>query len=206
MDVDTKEHIFEPFFTTKSPGKGTGLGLSTVYGIIKQSGGHIWLYSEKEQGTTFKVFLPRADDVSESRDSGPLGHSVPKGDETILLVEDEVQVRNILTDMLKSQGYKLLVASNGPEALDIASTRNGKIHLMITDVVMPQMSGRELSELMARIRPEMRILYMSGYTDDAIVHHRLLDEGLNFIQKPFDTASVARKVRLVLDSPVVERR
>jgi PAS domain S-box-containing protein len=206
MDVATKEHIFEPFFTTKLPGKGTGLGLSTVYGIVKQSGGHIWLYSELGQGTTFKIFLPRVDDVTESSDSGSLTRAVPQGNETILLVEDEVQVRNILTDMLRSQGYNLLVASNGTEALNIASTRNGTIHLMITDVVMPQMSGRELSDLMAGIRPEMRILYMSGYTDDAIVHHRLLDEGLNFIQKPFDTATVARKVRSVLDSPVVERR
>jgi two-component system cell cycle sensor histidine kinase/response regulator CckA len=206
MDVETKEHIFEPFFTTKSPGKGTGLGLSTVYGIIKQSGGHIWLYSEPSQGTTFKVFLPRVDDAVEGRDSGSLSRIVPQGSETILLVEDEVQVRNILTDMLKSQGYNLLVASNGPEALDIASTRNGTIHLMITDVVMPQMSGRELAEVMAGLRPETRILYMSGYTDDAIVHHRLLDEGLNFIQKPFDTVTVARKVRTVLDSPVVEGR
>jgi two-component system, cell cycle sensor histidine kinase and response regulator CckA len=200
MAPEIKEHIFEPFFSTKPAGKGTGLGLSTVYGIIKQSGGHIWLYSEPEQGTTFKVFLPRVDDVAESRDSGSLSRTVPQGNETILLVEDEDQVRNILTDMLESQGYDLLVASNGPEALDIASSRNGTIHLMITDVVMPQMSGRELSELMANIRPEMRILYMSGYTDDAIVHHRLLDEGLNFIQKPFDTATVARKVRHVLDS------
>lgn len=206
MDTETKEHIFEPFFTTKSPGKGTGLGLSTVYGIVKQSGGHIWLYSEPGRGTTFKVFLPRVDDVSESCDSGSLSRAVPQGNETILLVEDEVQVRDILTDMLRSQGYNLLVASNGPEALDIASRRNGTIHLMITDVVMPQMSGRELSELMASLRPEMRILYMSGYTDDAIVHHRLLDEGLNFIQKPFDTATVARKVRGVLDTPVVEGR
>jgi signal transduction histidine kinase len=200
MDAEVKEHIFEPFFTTKGAGKGTGLGLSTVYGIVKQSGGHIWLYSELNRGTTFKVYLPRLDENQEELEASIGTTAMPKGTETVLLVEDEEQVRGILTDMLESQGYHVVVASDGNEALNIASLHDGTIHLLLTDVVMPQMSGRQLAEHAAAIRPEMKILYMSGYTDDAIVRHGLLDEKLNFLQKPFDSAAVARKVREVLDS------
>jgi signal transduction histidine kinase/FixJ family two-component response regulator len=200
MDAEVKEHIFEPFFTTKGAGKGTGLGLSTVYGIVKQSGGHIWLYSELNRGTTFKVYLPRLDENQEELETAIGTTAMPKGTETVLLVEDEEQVRGILTDMLESQGYHVVVASDGNEALNIASLHDGTIHLLLTDVVMPQMSGRQLAEHAAAIRPEMKILYMSGYTDDAIVRHGLLDEKLNFLQKPFDSAAVARKVREVLDS------
>jgi signal transduction histidine kinase/FixJ family two-component response regulator len=200
MDAEVKEHIFEPFFTTKGAGKGTGLGLSTVYGIVKQSGGHIWLYSELNRGTTFKVYLPRLDENQEELEASIGTTATPKGTETVLLVEDEEQVRGILTDMLESQGYHVVVASDGNEALNIASLHDGTIHLLLTDVVMPQMSGRQLAEHAAAIRPEMKILYMSGYTDDAIVRHGLLDEKLNFLQKPFDSAAVARKVREVLDS------
>jgi PAS domain S-box-containing protein len=199
MSNEVKERIFEPFFTTKGAGKGTGLGLSTVYGIVKQSEGHIWLYSEPDNGTTFKIYLPRVSDAEEQEEVAIGAKDVPRGTETVLLVEDEDQVRDILTDILNDQGYRVFVAASGSEALDIAR-KNGFIHLMVTDVVMPQMSGRELSEKLARYRPEMKVLYMSGYTDDAIVRHGLLDEKLNFLQKPFDSATVARKVRQVLDS------
>jgi PAS domain S-box-containing protein len=199
MNNEVKERIFEPFFTTKGAGKGTGLGLSTVYGIVKQSEGHIWLYSEPDNGTTFKLYLPRVSDAEEQEQFAIAAKAVPRGTETVLLVEDEDQVRDILTDILNSQGYQVYVAASGNEALDIAR-KNGVIHLMVTDVVMPQMSGRELSEKLAQFRPDMKVLYMSGYTDDAIVRHGLLDAKLNFLQKPFDSATVARKVRQVLDS------
>jgi CheY-like chemotaxis protein len=202
MDSEIREHIFEPFFTTKGAGKGTGLGLSTVYGIVKQSGGHIWLYSEPNKGSTFKVYLPQANEAQERQEVMMAKTAIPKGTETVLLVEDEDQVRCILTDILQTQGYHVIVASNGMEALKTATETNGTIHLMVTDVVMPQMSGRELAEQVTRIRPDMKILYMSGYTDDAIVRHGLLDEKLNFLQKPFDSAAAARKVRQVLDSQV----
>ena len=200
MPAEIQSRIFEPFFTTKESGKGTGLGLATVYGIIKQSGGNIWVYSEKDRGTTIKVFLPRVDEVIHHEDSGPLG-AIPHGTETVLVVEDEDQVRAILTQILEGQGYRVVSASNGEQALSISRDREVDISLMITDVVMPQMSGRELAGLVSKVRPDLPVLFMSGYTDDAIVRHGLLDEKLNFIQKPFDSAGVARKVREVLDSP-----
>lgn len=200
MDMDTKERIFEPFFTTKGAGKGTGLGLSTVYGIVKQSGGNIWVYSEAGKGTAFKIYLPRVD---EPRDVG-FAHGgstpAPHGTETILLVEDEEQVRRIVHEILETQGYQVLVAVNGEEALAIAQQHEGEIDLMITDVVMPQMGGRESVERLSPLRPRMRVLYMSGYTDDAIVRHGLIDEQLQFIGKPFTADALARKVRTVLDS------
>ena len=200
MEAAVREHIFEPFFTTKEAGKGTGLGLATLYGIIKQSGGNVRVYSELGHGTTFKIYLPRAQEFAEI---GELTGTkpTPKGTETVLLVEDEEQVRAILKQILENQGYHVLSASQGEEALAI-SQEPGDIQLMITDVVMPQMSGRELAERMLSVRPSLRVLFMSGYTDDAIVRHGLLDEKLNFIQKPFDSATVARKVRDVLDSHV----
>ena len=200
MDMDTKDRIFEPFFTTKGPGKGTGLGLSTVYGIVKQSGGHIWVYSEVGKGTAFKIYLPRVDepgDVSFAHGDSTL---VPHGTETILLVEDEEQVRRISREILEMLGYQVLVAVNGEEALAIAQQHDGEIDLMITDVVMPKMGGRELVERLSPSRPIMKLLYMSGYTDDAIVRHGLIDEQLQFIGKPFTTDALARKVRNVLDS------
>ena len=200
MDASTRERIYEPFFTTKTAGKGTGLGLATLYGIVKQSGGNVWVYSELGHGTTFKIYLPRAEEVAET---GELtgAKPTPQGTETVLLVEDEDQVRLILKQILENQGYHVLSASHGEEALAI-SQEPGDIQLMITDVVMPQMSGRELAERVVATRPSLRVLFMSGYTDDAIVRHGLLDEKLNFIQKPFDSATVARKVREVLDSHV----
>ena len=201
MEAATRERIFEPFFTTKSAGKGTGLGLATVYGIVKQSGGNIWVYSEVGRGTTFKVFLPRVDELVQKGDTAEL-EFVRHGTETILVVEDEEQVRTILTHILKSQGYQVLSASDGEQALLISHNADLDIKLLITDVVMPQMSGRELAEQVLIGRPNLPVLFMSGYTDDAIVRHGLLDEKLNFIQKPFDSSSVARKVREVLDSQV----
>lgn len=202
MDAELQNHVFEPFFTTKVPGKGTGLGLATVYGIVKQSDGHIWLYSEVGKGTCFKIYLPRVDEIVEDQvNTGGL-RFVPKGTETLLLVEDEDQVREIVKAILEQQGYDVLTAANGEEALKIAELHGSKLHLLLTDLVMPQMSGRELAEQLSTTLPNLKVLYMSGYTDDAIVRHGLLDASLSFIQKPFDAATAARKVREVLDSGV----
>ena len=192
MAATIQPRIFEPFFTTKASGKGTGLGLSTVYGIVRQSGGNIWVYSEVGRGSTFKIYLPRVDDAGEETAALTSG-SVPKGTELILLVEDEDQVRAILKQILEGQGYQVLAASNGEEALSISRDLERDIKLMITDVVMPQMSGRELAERVLALRPSLPVLFMSGYTDDAIVRHGLLDEKLNFIQKPFDSRHYGAK-------------
>jgi signal transduction histidine kinase/ActR/RegA family two-component response regulator len=200
MDAPTQERIFEPFFTTKEVGKGTGLGLSTVYGIVKQSGGNVWVYSEVGRGTTFKIYLPRTDQVAEQLDAGNAHDEPPAGTETVLLVEDEEMVRRMAHEILLMNGYQVLESSHGAEALDTCREHRGPIHLMLTDVVMPRMSGRELAEHAATLRPEMRVLYMSGYTDDSIVHHGVLDEGMAFIEKPFTPNSLAHKVRAALDS------
>lgn len=202
MDAETQSRIFEPFFTTKSAGKGTGLGLSTAYGIVKQSSGNIWVYSEVGKGTTFKIYLPRVDEAAEIDATGKVTRPTPHGTETILLVEDEEQVRQIAQRILTDLGYDVLEATNGQEALTVAQQHDGNIDLTITDVVMPQLSGRELIERLGPLRPEMKVLYMSGYTDDAIVRHGLLDEQLEFIQKPFAADAFARKIRSVLDTPV----
>jgi len=202
MDAELQTHVFEPFFTTKLPGKGTGLGLATVYGIVKQSDGHIWLYSEIGKGTCFKIYLPCVDEIVSDLGSSGGAPSVPKGTETVLLVEDEDQVRQIVKAILDHQGYEVLAAANGEEALKLADLHGSRIRLLLTDLVMPQMSGRELAEQLTSKFPRLKVLYMSGYTDDAIVRHGLLDASLSFIQKPFDAASAARKVREVLDSGV----
>ncbi|MEO8434787.1 MAG: PAS domain S-box protein [Pyrinomonadaceae bacterium] len=199
MEAEIQARIFEPFFTTKAAGKGTGLGLSTVYGIVKQSGGNIWVYSEVDQGTTFKIYLPRVDGSHNE----PIAHASPavlQGTETILLVEDEQQVRNIAEEILTSQGYKVLTAANGELALALANEYQGEIHLLITDVVMPVVSGRALVEQLSPLRPQMAVIYMSGYTDDAVVRHGLLGEQLEFIQKPFTADALARKVRSAFHS------
>lgn len=199
MTADTQARIFEPFFTTKELGKGTGLGLSTVYGIVKQSEGSIWVYSEVGSGTTFKIFLPRVDEVALSENLRQKSRSAPGGSETVLLVEDEDIVRALSTEILERCGYRVVTAADGQEGLRVCKEFEGRIDLMITDVVMPHMSGRELAEHLARLRPDTRVLYMSGFTDDAIVRHGVLDEGVSFIQKPFSPDSLAIKAREVLD-------
>ena len=199
MDEATQARIFEPFFTTKEVGKGTGLGLSTVYGIIKQSGGNIWVYSEVGKGTTFKIYLPRADQEFETIEDS-VSDDLPVGTETILLVEDEEMVRHMTREILQLSGYRVIEAMHGVDALQVCKLHDGPIQLMLTDVVMPQMGGRVLAEQAAQLRPEMRVLYMSGYTDDAIVHHGVLDKNMAFIEKPFPPDALARKVREVLDA------
>ena len=200
MDKETQSHLFEPFFTTKEKGKGSGLGLSTVYGIIKQSGGNIWTYSEPGQGTTFKIYLPRVEKTARvyKPQVGPA--IVPGGTETILLVEDEEAVRTMVSKILKNKGYTVLEAAHSKEAFEVCERHEGPIHLMVTDVIMPQMSGRELAERLASLLPEMKVLYMSGYPDNTIIQHGVLEPGTAFLQKPFTLSSLEVKVREVLDS------
>jgi two-component system cell cycle sensor histidine kinase/response regulator CckA len=199
MSPEVRERIFEPFYTTKEKGKGTGLGLSTVYGIVKQSGGNIWVYSEPGQGTTFKIYLPREEEPLEEIREKVVKEEFPRGSETVLVVEDEEEVRKLAVRILQKQGYKVLEASQGNEALFICEQHEEPIHLLVTDVVMPGMSGRELSERLTSLRPEIKILYMSGHTNSAIVHHGVLEPGVNLLQKPFTPEALARKVREVLE-------
>jgi PAS domain S-box-containing protein len=201
MDAVTQARIFEPFFTTKEKGKGTGLGLATVYGIVKQSGGWIWVYSEPGLGTSFKVYLPRVAEAAAPA-APPSTPSVSvRGSQTILLVEDEDLVRRLVQKVLKANGYTVLTASNGPEAERVAGEHAGTVHLLMTDVVLPGINGRQVAERLTAARPGIRVLYLSGYTDDAIVHHGVLEPGVAFLQKPFTPATLGRKVRDVLDSP-----
>jgi CheY-like chemotaxis protein len=200
MPPEVKARIFEPFFTTKEKGKGTGLGLSTVYGIVKQSGGYIWVYSEAGRGTTFKVYLPRVDAPAETLTRPKQGDSLA-GSETILLAEDDAILRPLAKALLEKLGYTVLDAADAAMALSGARAHQGPINLLVADVVMPGLSGRELARRLAEFRPETRVLYVSGYTDDAIVHHGMLEPGLHFLQKPFTPAVLARKVREVLDLP-----
>ena len=201
MDKETKSHLFEPFFTTKETGKGTGLGLSTVYGIIKQSGGNIWTYSEPGLGTTFKIYLPRVEKAAKVYKPRlkPKETGAPGGTETILLVEDEEPVRSMVSKVLQNKGYTVLEARHGNEAIEVSERYEGSINLMVTDVIMPQMSGRELAERLTLMRPEMHVLYMSGYPDNAIVQHGVLEPGTSFLQKPFTINALELKVREILD-------
>jgi PAS domain S-box-containing protein len=201
MDAETRARIFEPFFTTKERDKGTGLGLATVYGIVKQSGGYIWVYSEVGRGTVFKIYLPRAPGSAEVRQQEEVQQTLPGGVETVLVAEDDPAVRALVCGALASRGYTVQEARDGREALAAARGYKGPIHLLLTDVVLPHMSGRRLAERLRAERPESRLLYMSGYTDDAIVSHGVSAGNVPFLQKPFSASALNRKVREVLDRP-----
>ncbi|HEX2201676.1 MAG TPA: PAS domain S-box protein [Longimicrobium sp.] len=202
MDRETRERVFEPFFTTKPAGRGTGLGLSTVYGIVKQSGGYIWVYSEPGRGTTVRIYLPSV--AGGARPAGPAAAAAPArgGVETILLAEDEEPVRRLAREVLTRNGYTVLEAGDGEQALRVSERHPGRIDLLVTDVVMPAMSGRDLSALLAAARPALRVLYMSGYTEEAVARHGVLDPGTGFIEKPFTADALASAVRRVLDEAV----
>ncbi len=199
MSDETRTRIFDPFYTTKEKGKGTGLGLSTVYGIIKQSRGNIWVYSEPGKGTTFKIYLPRVEKPISETELKIRKIDTLTGSETILVVEDDEIVRNITKKILQGYGYIVLKAACGEEAIEISKTYKGSIHLLLTDVVMPGISSRDTEMNIKSSRPEIRVLYMSGYTDNTIVHYGVLDPGKEFIAKPFTPESIARKVREVID-------
>jgi two-component system cell cycle sensor histidine kinase/response regulator CckA len=198
IESEIKEHIFEPFFTTKEVGQGTGLGLSTIYGIVKQNNGFIWIYSELGKGTTFKVYLPKVKDAEpEEKEQTPVDDL--SGSETILIVEDDVGLRKLAQEVLQSYGYKVLDAENGEYALRVSKEHEGPIHLLFTDVVMPNMGGKKLAERLQPLYPQMKVIYMSGYTDNTIVHYGVLSPEMNFLEKPFTPEGLARKVREALD-------
>ncbi len=199
MTPEVRERIFEPFFTTKEKGKGTGLGLSTAYGIVKQSGGNIWVYSEPGKGTTFKIYLPKVDEPIEDLKEEVKKKDIPRGSETILIVEDDDEVRKLAVMILEKQGYTVLAASRGIEALHLCERHGSPIGLMLTDVVMPGMDGRELTARLKQVFPGMKVLYMSGYTHNAITHHGVLEKGVDYIQKPFTLEALMIKVREVMD-------
>jgi len=200
MTPEVRRHVFEPFFTTKEVGQGTGLGLATVYGIVRQSGGHIWLYSEPGIGTTFKIFFPRVDDPKD-RTSSELPRKIGRGDETILIVEDDPSLRVLAQEVLSSAGYHILTAEDGDAALRASEQHKGPVHLLLTDVVMPGMGGKEIASRLTVPRPEMKVLFMSGYTGNALAQQGTLDETVGFIQKPWTPEGLCEKIRAVLSVP-----
>jgi CheY-like chemotaxis protein len=197
MTDETKAHLFEPFFTTKAAGKGTGLGLATCYGIVRQAGGHIGVYSEPGVGTTMKVYFPRV--AGTGTVEVPAQEPFALGNETLLLVEDDKAVRAITRRMLDAQGYKVLEAEDGPSALEILKRHGGRLDLLLTDVVLPGMGGREVAERARAILPDIKVLFTSGYTDDIILQHKLLEHDVALLQKPFTPRMLAQKIRSVLD-------
>jgi CheY-like chemotaxis protein len=199
MDEAVRRHLFEPFFTTKELGRGTGLGLATAYGIIKQSGGAILAESEVGHGTTFEVYLPHVDEEEPAAPAVPAAQ--PRGGtETVLVVEDEAEVRNLTSEILQGLGYRVLEAARPGAAVRVAEQHRGRIHLLLTDVVMPELSGQRLAERLRSTRPDLNVLYMSGYTDDAIVRHGVLTPGTHLLEKPFSATTLAAKVREALDA------
>jgi signal transduction histidine kinase/CheY-like chemotaxis protein len=200
MDAETQSHIFEPFFTTKEVGKGTGLGLATVYGVVRQSGGHIWVYSELGQGTTFKIYLPRAGQTAGLQHPLPSPAEYLRGSETVLLVEDEEALRELTRSLLEGAGYTVLEAELPEAAIEIALRHGGPIHLLLTDMVMPGMTGRDLGTKLAPIRPEMKVVYMSGYT--GFTHAGLADSEIALLGKPFTREKLLRKLREALESEI----
>lgn len=200
MPLEIRERIFEPFFTTKEKGRGTGLGLSTVYGIVMQSGGNICVHSEPGLGTTFEIFLPRVDESVEELRKTVTRTDPPHGSETILLVEDEEDVRRFVAQVLRKQGYTVLETSCGKDALELTKNYKEPIHMILTDVVMPGMSGRQLTDQLLPFHPKTKVLYMSGYTNNEIIHHGVLNGGTHYIQKPFTIGGLAKQMREVLEN------
>jgi two-component system, cell cycle sensor histidine kinase and response regulator CckA len=206
MDKEIQAHIFEPFFTTKEQGKGTGLGLATVYGIVKQSGGYIWVYSELGHGTAFKIYLPIVEGAPETLRYVEPSEELPRGSETILVVEDDSSLREVTCEFLQSSGYTVIPAESPEAALRLAKAHNGSIHFLLTDVIMPKMNGRELATRLSQERPEMKVLYISGYADGIVRDgvHGALEEGLAFLQKPCTRRALTRKIREILDSQQIQ--
>jgi signal transduction histidine kinase len=200
MDEATQQRLFEPFFTTKEPGRGTGLGLATVYGIVAQSRGSIWVYSELGQGSTFKVYLPATTEDLTVPVVSPMSPAALSGTETVLVVEDQIEARSVICETLRRRGYTVIEAVNGPDAIVKGRQLDVRIDVMLTDVVMPGMGGRRVAEVIRVTRPELKVVYMSGYTDSAIVDHGILEPGVTFVQKPFATETLLRRVREVLDA------
>ncbi|MCX6356684.1 MAG: response regulator, partial [Candidatus Aureabacteria bacterium] len=199
MDRETLEYIFEPFFTTKETGKGTGLGLATVYGIVKQHGGNVYVDSEEGIGTTFKIYLPRISGAVDAAAHKGREDKLTGGSESVLLVEDDRSILDITSRALRSQGYQVITAENGKHALEVAKTHNGRIAILVTDVIMPIMGGKELADMLVATNKGMKIIFVSGYPDTSVVSQRIVKEGLCFLQKPYTVQSLLEKVRAVLD-------
>ena len=198
MDEEVMSKIFDPFFTTKEQSKGTGLGLATVYGIVKQHDGYIYVYSEKNKGTTFKIYLPASNKTAEETESKSVAGALPQGNETILIVDDNPSIRQLIIETLKPLGYHCLQAASGKEAIDVIRKYDGEVHLLLTDVVMPYMNGRELAEKIRKERPDIKIIFMSGYTENIIAHHGVLEQGINYISKPITPIALTQKIKIVL--------